>query len=157
MAAGVATIEALDEEAFGYLGHIGDYYRAVVRRLVAELGLAVEVTGVRQFSALHYTTRPVRTPAGADGTLIGPGDPAEQAKACIDGVEKVLAAAGATLDDILRATCFGTTPEAVRAYIAERNSRLTQRVAATSVLVSERLLPGAMLEVEVIARMPARV
>lgn len=93
-------------------------------------------------------------PAGPDGQLIGPGDPAAQAKACVDRVEQVLQAAGATLDDILRATCFGTTPEAVKAYIAERNARLSQRVAATSVLVSGLLVPGAMLEVEVIARIP---
>lgn len=95
-------------------------------------------------------------PVGPDGQLIGPGDPAAQAKACVDQIERVLLAAGGTLDDILRATCFGTTHEAVRAYIAERNSRLSQRVAATSVLISELLLPGAMLEVEVIARMPAK-
>lgn len=95
-------------------------------------------------------------PTAPDGTLIGPGDPAAQAKACVDRVEAVLAAAGASLDDILRATCFGTSAEAVRAYIAERNSRLSDRVAATSVLVSELLVPGAMLEVEVIARVPPK-
>ncbi|CAN5293087.1 RidA family protein [soil metagenome] len=94
-------------------------------------------------------------PTGPDGQLIGRDDPAAQAKACVDRIEQVLAAAGATLDDILRATCFGTTAEAVGAYIAERNSRLSERVAATSVLVSGLLVPGAMLEVEVIARMPA--
>lgn len=93
-------------------------------------------------------------PAGADGKLIGPGDPAAQAKAVIDRIEKVLEAAGATLDDILRATCYGTSAEAVQAYIAERNRRLSERVAATSVLISGLLLPGAMLEVEVIAKMP---
>jgi len=40
----------------------------------------------------------------------------------------------------------------VSAYIAERNRRLPQRVAATSVLVSALLDPEALLEVEVIAR-----
>lgn len=93
-------------------------------------------------------------PTGPDGNLVGPGDPAVQAKACIDRVEAVLAAAGAKMDDILRTTCFGTSNEALRAYIAERNRRLSDRVAATSVLVSALLVPGAMLEVEVIARIP---
>lgn len=95
-------------------------------------------------------------PTGPDGKLIGSGDPAAQAKACVDRVEAVLKAAGASMDDILRATCFGTSTEAVRAYIAERNARLSDRVAATSVLVSELLVPGAMLEVEVIARIPPK-
>jgi len=89
---------------------------------------------------------------GFDGKLIGPGDPAAQARACLDRIEQVLAAACAGLGDVLRATCFGTTPEAVSAYIAERNRRLPQRVAATSVLVSALLVPEALLEVEVIAR-----
>jgi len=61
---------------------------------------------------------------GFDGKLIGPGDPAAQARACLDRIEQVLAAAGAGLGDVLRATCFGTTPEALSAYIAERNRRL---------------------------------
>lgn len=63
MAAGAATLRALDDEAFRYLAHIGDYFRAAVRSLVAELGLAVQVTGLHHFSAFHYTDRPVRTPA----------------------------------------------------------------------------------------------
>jgi enamine deaminase RidA (YjgF/YER057c/UK114 family) len=92
--------------------------------------------------------------AAPGGALIGAGDPAAQAAACLDRIEQVLAAAGAGLGDILRATCFGTTHEAVRAYIAERNRRLPARTAATSVLVSELLVPGALLEVEIIARQP---
>ena len=92
--------------------------------------------------------------ADDDGNLIGADDPAAQAKACVDGVERILAAAGATLDDVLRATCFATTADAAMAYIRERSSRMTNRPAATTVLVSELLLPGAMLEVEVIARIP---
>ena len=63
MAAGAAQMRALDAEAFGYLAHIGEHYRARVRALVAEMGLAVEVTGTHQFSALHYTDHPVRTVA----------------------------------------------------------------------------------------------
>ena len=92
--------------------------------------------------------------ADDEGNLIGAGDPAAQAKACVDGVERILEAAGATLDDVLRATCFATTADAAMAYIRERSSRMTNRPAATTVLVSDLLLPGAMLEVEVIARVP---
>lgn len=65
MAAGVATLKALDDAAFRYLGHIGEYYRAAVRRLVGELGLAVQVTGISHFSALHYTAQAVQTPTDA--------------------------------------------------------------------------------------------
>lgn len=68
MAAGIATLDALDAEAFRYLDHIGDYYRAAVRALVNDLNLAVQVTGVQHFSALHYIDRPVRNPAEAAGS-----------------------------------------------------------------------------------------
>jgi len=92
--------------------------------------------------------------ADDDGNLIGEGDPDAQARACIDSMESVLAAAGSSLDDVLRCTCFATSSEAATAYIRERSSRMGCRPAATTVLVSDLLLPGAMLEVEVIARVP---
>ena len=91
-------------------------------------------------------------PTDEQGKLVGPDDPSAQAKACIDAIESVLAAAGASLDDILRCTCFATTMAAAGAYIQERSKRMTTRPAATTVMVSELLVPGAMLEVEVIAR-----
>lgn len=64
-AAGIATLEALDDAAYARLHQLGDYYRAQVRALVARMGLAVQVTGVGQFSNLHYTARPVVTVADA--------------------------------------------------------------------------------------------
>lgn len=90
----------------------------------------------------------------AEGKLIGEADPKAQAKACIDHIERTLAACGATLQDIIRATCFATSQEAALAYMAERAARAKQRPAATTVQVAALLLPGAMLEVEVIARVP---
>lgn len=84
--------------------------------------------------------------------VIGAGDPAAQAKACLDRIEKILICAGGSLDDVLRATCFATNLDAIRAYIGERNRRITHRVAATSVIVSELMVPGLVMEVEVIAR-----
>lgn len=84
--------------------------------------------------------------------VIGQNDPAAQAKACLDRIEQVLVAAGGSLEDVLRATCFATSLDAVRAYIAERNRRIAHRVAATSVIVSELMVPGLVMEVEVIAR-----
>jgi len=61
MAAGIATLEMLDEAAYARLHELGEYYRARVRDLVARMGLAVQVTGVGQFSNLHFTARPVVT------------------------------------------------------------------------------------------------
>lgn len=92
----------------------------------------------------------------AEGNLVGEGDPAAQARACIDHIERVLETCGAGLEDIVRATCFATSPQAAMAYIAERAARAPQRPAATTVMVSSLLLEGAMMEIEVIARVPSR-
>lgn len=63
MAAGIATLEALDASAYAYLSHLGEHFRAAVRSLVARMGLAVQVTGICHYSAFHFTERPVTTVA----------------------------------------------------------------------------------------------
>jgi glutamate-1-semialdehyde 2,1-aminomutase len=63
MAAGVAQMKALDAEAYRYLGHIGDYMREQVRKLATKKGVAMQALGIRQFSAFHYTSKPVRSHA----------------------------------------------------------------------------------------------
>jgi enamine deaminase RidA (YjgF/YER057c/UK114 family) len=110
----------------------------------ATMAQAVVYNGIAYLSGV--------VPTDLEGRLIGPEDAAAQATACIDSVETILKSAGASLDDILRTTCFATSIAAGRAYIAERSRRMTNRPAATTVLVSDLLVPGAMLEVEVIAR-----
>jgi len=107
---------------------------------------ATEHAGVLYLSGVIAT--------GPDGALVGRDDPAAQAACCLDQIEQVLTAAGAGLGDILRATCYGTSHAGIHAWIAERNRRLPARTAATSVLVSELLVPGALIEIEIIARQP---
>lgn len=94
--------------------------------------------------------------AHEEGRLVAPGDATAQARFCLDQIERVLEAAGGGLEDIVRVTCFATSPEAASAYIAVRSSRLTSRPAATTVMVSGLLVQGAMLEIEAIAHIPAR-
>lgn len=62
MVAGAAQLRALDAEAYRYLHHIGEHYRARVRKLAADMGVALQVTGTHHFSALHYTDHPIRVP-----------------------------------------------------------------------------------------------
>lgn len=111
------------------------------------------MTAVTVYQGIAYLSGVIAT--DDEGNLIGAGDPVAQAKACVDEVERVLKAAGSSLDDVLRCTGFATSTEAGFAYIRERSARMTKRPAATTVIVSELLRPGAMLEIEVIARVPA--
>lgn len=91
-------------------------------------------------------------PMDGEGRLIGADDPRAQARACFDNIEALLAAAGSSVDDIIRLTCFATSATAARAFGAEHLRRISRRHAATMIVVSELLVPGAMFEVEIIAR-----
>ena len=60
MAAGLAQLGQLTPAAYDHLDEIGEYMRGRVRELAASRGVALHVTGVRHFSAFHYTAEPVR-------------------------------------------------------------------------------------------------
>lgn len=92
-----------------------------------------------------------------DGAVIGPGDAQVQADACLDIIVSILTEAGATTDDVVKLTCFATSREAARAYVASRAKRMPGRPAATSVIVDALLNPDIVLEIEVIARAPRAV
>lgn len=87
-----------------------------------------------------------------NGKLVGENDPLKQANACLNTIELILNTASADLSDIIRLTCFATSVEAAHAYIQARLERIHHKPAATAVIVSELLVPGAVLEIEVIAR-----
>jgi|GEM_PF-7067027 len=91
-------------------------------------------------------------PTDGSGNLLGADDPKIQAKACFDNIEQLLDAAGSSIDDILRLTCFATSSKAARAFGAEHLKRIKRRHAATMIVINELIVPGAMFEVEVIAR-----
>jgi enamine deaminase RidA (YjgF/YER057c/UK114 family) len=90
-------------------------------------------------------------PLSDAGELVGANDAEAQARNCLDTIERVLKAAGSDLAGIIRLTCYATSKEAARAYIKVRSERVTHRPAATAVMITETLIPGAMMEIEVIA------
>jgi 2-iminobutanoate/2-iminopropanoate deaminase len=87
----------------------------------------------------------------AEGKMVGVGDPEKQANHILDVIEAILAEAGVGLSSILRLTCYATSVEAGRAYVAARAKRVPGRPAATTVVVDKLLGPDMLLEVEVIA------
>ena len=97
-----------------------------------------------------------QTPQEADGTLVGPGDLAKQAKKVFENLKTSLEAAGATPDDIVKTTIF------IVDYQPEHLQQLYPPIyevfgedmkAATSTLVGVQALymPGQLIEVEAIA------
>ncbi|MFJ3207676.1 RidA family protein [Streptomyces flaveolus] len=88
-----------------------------------------------------------------DGTLVGEGDAAAQARQVFENLRRCLSAAGAGFDDVVKLTFFVTDMAhmpAIRAARAERipDDRLP---AASAVQVASLVRPEFLMEIEAFA------
>ena len=60
MAAGQASLEALDEAAIQHINKLGELMRQLLRETLLETGITAHVTGVGSLLQIHYTDQPVR-------------------------------------------------------------------------------------------------
>jgi 2-iminobutanoate/2-iminopropanoate deaminase len=88
----------------------------------------------------------------ADGNLVGAGDVVAQAGRVLENMKTVLAAAGATLDDVVKVTV----------YLADRDDRpkvnevrkkyfKANRPASTLIEISRFAIEGMLIEIEAVA------
>lgn len=90
-----------------------------------------------------------------DGRVVGVGDAAAQARQCFANIEAALAAAGATLTDVVSLRCFLTAKSAYAGYGEVKNALFADNPpASTAVIISELLLPDLLMEVEATAWSP---
>lgn len=91
------------------------------------------------------------------GAVVGLGDVTAQAERIFEIVEGILTAHGATFDDVLHIRTFMTSLDDLAGYAVVRRRLFTRTPppASTTVEVSRLFLPGALLEVEVTAAVPA--
>jgi 2-iminobutanoate/2-iminopropanoate deaminase len=88
----------------------------------------------------------------AEGRLVGENDMRAQAAYVLDTIEKILAAHGATLDDVVNIRTFVTDIDRLAEYAEARIPRFSGTPpTSTTVEVSGLFVPGALLEVEVTA------
>jgi len=86
-----------------------------------------------------------------DGRLVGKGDIEAQAVQVFENLRAVLAAAGASLDDVVKLTTYATH-FSYRPKITEVRSRYFQQVpASTFVVVTSLADPDLLVEIEAIA------
>jgi 2-iminobutanoate/2-iminopropanoate deaminase len=91
-------------------------------------------------------------PVDAEGRLVGGDDVAEQARAVFEGLRRVLAAAGAGPQDVVKVTVFLTDVDDRPTINPVRQEFFGDtRPASTLVEVSRLAIPGARLEVEAVA------
>ena len=112
----------------------------------------VEVEGAR----LIYLSG--QTAANADYKVVS-GDIRRQAHAVYDNIEIALRAAGATLANVVKTTTYLTSADYIapsREVRVERYRNLEAPPANTLLIVSRLAEPEMLIEIEVIAAVPAR-
>src|SRR5580704_11496591 len=88
----------------------------------------------------------------ADGSIVGGNDMAAQAEYIMDNITAILAAHGATLADVVNIRAYLTDMSQLPEYGKVRAARFTGTPpTVTTVEVSRLFVPGALLEVEVLA------
>ena len=91
-----------------------------------------------------------------EGQIVGLGDPSAQAEQCFANLLGVLEAAGAGPAQVVKLVCYLTERSAYAGYAAVRNRLFAAHPpASTVVIVKELLMPGLLMEVEALARLPA--
>jgi enamine deaminase RidA (YjgF/YER057c/UK114 family) len=91
-----------------------------------------------------------------DGEVVGPGDPAAQARQVFENLRRCLAAAGAGFDDVVKLTYFVTDVAHMPAVRVVRDQYIDveRRPASTAVQVVALIRPELLLEVEAFAILP---
>ena len=106
----------------------------------------VEVTGGRTL----YVSGQVAF--DKDGQVVGKGNLAAQAHQVFENLRTALAAADASLDDVVKITVFMTDVSQLQTFREVRNSYFTRNVPASSLVqIAQLVSPDLMVEVEAIA------
>lgn len=85
-----------------------------------------------------------------DGAVTS-SDVAEQTHLAIDALERVLQLAGLTLGDVIKTTVWLTRAGDIAAFNAAYVSRFSRPLPVRSTVVSELVVPGALVEIEAVA------
>jgi enamine deaminase RidA (YjgF/YER057c/UK114 family) len=88
---------------------------------------------------------------GAGGTVVGAGDFGAQARQAFDNVAALLGTVGAGLPDIVKLTCYLIREDDAPQWLQIRLELLPTLPATTTVVVSKLLLPGLLVELDVVA------
>jgi enamine deaminase RidA (YjgF/YER057c/UK114 family) len=93
------------------------------------------------------------TDAGPDGRSLHPGDPAAQARAVFEIIERALAEAGFGLADVVRTRMFVTATAHIAAVAAIHGEVFREvRPASSAIVVAALIDPSLLVEIEADAR-----
>lgn len=90
-----------------------------------------------------------------NGELVGAGDLAAQTEQVFENLVRILSANEATFDDVVKVQTYVTTLDGLADSRQVRARYLPEDPpASTAVRIAELLLPGALIEVDVVAVVP---
>jgi len=88
----------------------------------------------------------------ADGRLVGRGDVVAQMRKVLDNMKIVLAAAGGTLDDVVKVTVYlGNVDERPKVNQVRQEYFGANRPASTLIEISRFAMDGMLIEIEAVA------
>jgi reactive intermediate/imine deaminase len=91
-----------------------------------------------------------------EGNLVGPGDVRAQTRQVFENLRAILAANGATFADVVKIGTFLTTLEDLAGMREVRSEYLTaDPPASTAVQVVALVVPDALIEIDLVAVVPA--
>ncbi len=91
----------------------------------------------------------------SNGKLVGAGDCEAQSRQVMANIRAVVEAAGATMGDVVKITCFLTSEADYRAYSKVRAETFPKDPPASStVYVTALVRPELMVEVEAVVHVP---
>ena len=92
----------------------------------------------------------------AEGTLVGPGDMQAQTRQVFENLRAVLEAHGATFADVVKIGTYLTTLDDLAGMREVRSEYLTSEPpASTAVQVAALVVPDALIEIDLVAVVPA--
>ena len=91
----------------------------------------------------------------ANGNLVGPGDCEAQSRQVMSNIRTIAEAAGASMRDVVKITCFLTDVNDYAAYGRVRSETFSSSPPASStVIVAALVRPEFLVEVEAVVRVP---
>ena len=97
------------------------------------------------------------TAGGENGEIVCPDDICGQTDYILDRMGEILEAADCSYDDVVKTTDFITTTDGYQGTGAVRKKYFKEPYpAATGVIVADLLRPGALIEIEAIAKIPEK-
>ena len=122
------------------------------RQLIGPRPDAVFSQAVRVGNVIHVAGQ---VAVDENREVVGEGDSEAQARQCFANLARVLAEAGASLDDVVRVTVFLVGSEHYAGYAAAKRDHLaTALPAGTAVVVAGLMDPRFLLEIEAVAVLP---